>query len=225
MKTEDQDKQDTKPTPEEEEAVASPASDVETDETTTEETVEAGTSAEDETGDLYRQMDSLQTELKEAKERYLRTVADLENFRKRAQRDKEETRRSAVSSLVEELLPVIDNFSMGLEAASKHAGGEAFVQGFEMILGQIQTVLRSNGVEEIKPEGAPFDPNLHESVAYQPSEDCPEGHVLSVERTGYTLNQRLIRPASVVVSKGSDSGDGGSEAAAGEEETSEDTKE
>ncbi|MCC5833578.1 MAG: nucleotide exchange factor GrpE [Opitutales bacterium] len=212
MKTEDKQKQDTQTTPEEvvdqpapQDSEEPKAQDDATAETEAEVEATASKEAEgDETSDLFRQMDALQMELKTAKERYLRTVADLENFRKRAVREKDEARRGATSSLIEDLLPVIDNFQMGLAAAAKHDGGEAFTQGFEMILNQIQGVLRSNGVQELNPVGEAFNPNLHESIAYQPSDEQPEGHVISVERVGYVLHERLLRPAAVVVSKGSE---------------------
>lgn len=204
MKTEDKQKQETETTPEEVVDQPTPEDSEQTEAQSAEETEVPEAEEGDETSDLFRQMDALQMELKTAKERYLRTVADLENFRKRAVREKDEVRKGATSSLVEDLLPVIDNFQMGLAAAAKHEGGEAFTQGFEMILNQIQGVLRNNGVQELNPVGEAFNPNLHESIAYQPSDEQPEGHVISVERVGYVLHERLIRPASVVVSKGSE---------------------
>lgn len=210
MKTEDKQKQEMEQAPEEVAEQPTPQdSDPSEPAAESQSNGDEETSADnqgDETSDLFRQMDALQIELKTAKERYLRSVADLENFRKRAVREKDDARRGALSSLIEELLPVIDNFQMGLSAASNHAGGEAFVQGFEMILGQLQGVLRNNGVKELNPVGEAFDPNLHESIAYQPSEEQPDGHVISVERVGYVLHDRLIRPAAVVVSKGGEQG-------------------
>lgn len=214
MKTEDKQKQEVEQVPEEvvEETTAQDVdpSGVAEESQANGEAGLADEPSEEDAGDLFRQIDALQVELKTAKERYMRSVADMENFRKRAVREKDEARKLALSSLIEDLLPVLDNFQMGLSAAKNHAGGEAFVQGFEMILGQLQGVLRDNGVKELHPVGEAFDPNLHESIAYQPSDDQPEGHVVSVERVGYVLHERLIRPASVVVSKGTEQGSGAS---------------
>jgi len=152
--------------------------------------------------ELMEKLDQVTAEANTMKERYLRTVADLENFRKRAIRDKEEARRGANVTLVEELLPVLDNFKLGLDSAARHDGGEAFAEGFKMILVQMETVLKQNGVEPIDPTGAPFDPNFHEAVGHADSETVDEGSVAEVHRIGYSLNGRLIRPATVVVSNG-----------------------
>lgn len=187
------------------EVSAKQVSDEQPAEQTTVDSEQGETTVEDEqdpTTELLNQIAQLQEEVKALKEKNLRTIADSENFRKRALRDKDEARRFAALPLVEELLPVIDNFSMGLKAAQSHEGGEAFAKGFEMILTQIKNVLQQNGVVEINPQGEAFDPNLHESISYQASDEVEEGQVLSVERVGYSLHQRLIRPASVVVSQG-----------------------
>lgn len=176
-----------------------PAEQTSADSAQGESTVEA---EKDPVTELLNQITQLQEEVKALKEKNLRSIADSENFRKRALREKDDARRFATQPLVEELLPVIDNFSMGLKAAQSHEGGEAFTKGFAMILTQIKNVLQQNGVVEINPQGEAFDPNLHESISYQPSNEVEEGQVLSVERVGYSLHQRLIRPASVVVSQG-----------------------
>jgi molecular chaperone GrpE len=158
--------------------------------------------AADPTAELFQQLASLQGELAAARERHIRSVADLDNFRKRALRDKEDARRAATTALIEDILPVIDNFAMGLEAARQHEGGEAFVSGFSMVLSQLKSVLAGVGVEELNPLGFAFDPNLHEAIAHQAHDTIAEGLVCVVHRTGYRLGERLIRPASVVVSNG-----------------------
>lgn len=162
-----------------------------------------GDDSKDTSHELLEQINLLQQENKTLRDKSLRAIAEMENFRKRALRDKEEARRYANAALVEELLPVIDNFTIGLAAADNSEHGKPFAQGFAMILTQIRNVLQQNGVEEIDPKGEPFDPNLHESIGHQASDEFPEGTVMSVERVGYRLHARLIRPASVVVSKGS----------------------
>lgn len=152
---------------------------------------------------------SIEEELARAKdesrqnyELYLRTVADWENYRRRMTREKEELRQHVLAGLLEEFLPVLDNLGLGLQTAANHPEAEKVVQGFSMVADQIRGILEKNGVSEINPEGEPFDPHSHESLTHQPHADVPEGQVAQVIRRGYSLNGRLLRPASVVVSSG-----------------------
>lgn len=136
-------------------------------------------------------------------ERYLRAVADLDNYRKRAMRDRDDAVHRATTRILEDLMPVLDNLGHAL-AASKlpTADAKSLAAGFEMIAQQIKTSLSGHGLVEVSPVGQPFDPNLHEAIAQQPSAEVPADHVAVVTRVGYTLNGRLVRPASVVVSTG-----------------------
>jgi molecular chaperone GrpE len=138
-----------------------------------------------------------------AHERHLRAVADLENFRRRALREKDELRQFAAAAVVEDLIPILDNLALGL-AAARAPGGEAKTigDGVAMVLEQFKSALARHGLKEINPAGAAFDPNLHECIAHQPDAAVAEEKVISVVRAGYTLNGRLLRPASVVVSSG-----------------------
>ena len=142
-------------------------------------------------------------EVAAGQDRYLRAVADLENFRRRTVREKEELRLFASSRVLEDLLPVLDNLALGL-AATKQPGADlkSLAGGVEMVLTQFKSALATHGLKEISPAGQAFDANLHEAISAQPSADTPEGTVLMVVRTGYSLNGRLLRPASVVVSSG-----------------------
>jgi len=136
-------------------------------------------------------------------DRYLRAVADLENFRRRTVREKEELRQFASSRVLEDILPVMDNLSLALGAAKKAEGDpKSIVGGVEMVLEQLKTALAGHGLKEINPLKQPFDANLHESIAAQPSGDVAEGNVTTVVRIGYSLNGRVLRPASVIVSSG-----------------------
>ncbi len=136
-------------------------------------------------------------------ERYLRSVADLENFRKRAIREKDDLRQYAASRVLEDLIPVLDSLSLGLTAAkAPNADIQAVVGGVEMVLTQAKSALAQHGFKEINPLGQVFDPNLHESLSAQPSKEFGEGIVMSVVRIGYSLNGRVLRPASVVISSG-----------------------
>ena len=138
-----------------------------------------------------------------AKDAQLRAAADLENFRRRTVREKDELRAFAASRIVEELLPVVDNLGFAITAAqAPNAELKAITDGVEMVSTQFKTALGNHGLKEVNPVDAEFDPNLHEALSQQPSETVPEGHVLQVVRIGYTLNGRLLRPASVLVSGG-----------------------
>lgn len=136
-------------------------------------------------------------------ERYLRSVADLDNYRKRAVRDREDAAHRSATRILEDLLPVLDNLGHALAATkAPTADLKSLAGGFEMIAQQLKTALAGHGLAEVAPQGKPFDPNLHEAIAQQPSADVPADHVAAVTRTGYTLNGRLVRAASVVVSTG-----------------------
>jgi len=132
----------------------------------------------------------------------MRTAADFDNFRKRAAREKEDSIRYANTSLLGDLLPLIDNFELGLEAAKSAPNAGAILQGLGMVARQFRDFLSSAGLEEVMTEGAIFDPNVMESVGHETSDTVPEGQVLRSTRRGYKLRDRLLRPATVFVSKG-----------------------
>ena len=140
-------------------------------------------------------------EVVELKDRLLRAQAEWDNSRKRIQREKDEAVRYAGEALLEKLLPVIDNFEMGMQAAKTATDAKAIAQGLEMVLSQFQQILREAGVETIEAVGHPFDPHRHEALGHHESEDHPEGHVVMQMRKGYKLRDRLLRPASVFVAK------------------------
>jgi molecular chaperone GrpE len=137
-------------------------------------------------------------------ERYLRAVADLENFRRRTLREKDDLRQYAAGRVLEDLLPVLDNLALGIQAAkAPNADLKNLVGGISMVQEQLKTALSTHGLKEVNPAGQKFDPNQHESIASQPSAEVAEGAVVQVVRVGYVLNGRLLRPASVIVSSGS----------------------
>jgi molecular chaperone GrpE len=136
-------------------------------------------------------------------DRYLRSVADLENYRKRAVRDREDATHRALTRVLEDLVPVLDTLEQGLVAAkAPNAEVKTLVNGVEMLGVKLKGALAGHGLAEVNPVGKPFDPNLHEAIAQQPSADIPADCIAAVVRTGYTLNGRLVRAASVVVSTG-----------------------
>ena len=136
-------------------------------------------------------------------DRYVRSVADLENHRRRTLREKEELRQFAASRVLEDLLPALDNLGLGLAAAkAPNADLKTLVGGISMVADQLKNSLANHGLKEVNPLGQPFDPNLHEAISQQPNADVAEGSVVTVVRVGFTLNGRLLRPASVIVSTG-----------------------
>lgn len=135
-------------------------------------------------------------------ERYMRAVADLENFRKRTVREKDELRQFAAAGVMEDLIPIMDNLSLGLLAARQQTDVKSVADGIGLVLEQLKATLDRHGLKEINPEGQPFDHNLHECISHLPSNDVAAEQVSQVVRRGYTLNGRLLRPASVVVSSG-----------------------
>lgn len=152
---------------------------------------------------LAAEIESAKKEAAAAHDRYLRTAADLENFRRRAVREKEELRLFAAGKVLEDLLPVWDNLGLALAAAKQpNADLKNLVGGIDMVLQQLKKALASHGLTEIDPAGKPFDPHQHEAISHLPSKDVKEEHVLTVVRPGFLLNGRLLRPASVVVSSG-----------------------
>ncbi|MGA3006362.1 MAG: nucleotide exchange factor GrpE [Opitutaceae bacterium] len=154
--------------------------------------------------DLAAQLAAAKKEAADNYDRFLRTAADLENFRRRAVREKDELRQFALARVIEDLLPALDNLALGL-AAARQPGADlkALTGGVELVLGQLKAALTPHGVKEIVPAvGQPFDPHQHESLSHQPSAEVAVEHVLNVVRPGYSLNGRLLRPASVVLSGG-----------------------
>jgi len=148
------------------------------------------------------ELEKARNEAAEMKIRYLRAVADLENYRKRIAREKQDIIRNAAANVVESLLPVLDNMKLGLQAAENHPEAKDVTCGFKMVENQLKKSLSEQGLQELIPDGEAFDPNLHECIAHQPSDEVGEDHVIQTVRAGYRLNERLIRAANVIVSSG-----------------------
>ena len=136
-------------------------------------------------------------------DKFMRAAADLENFRRRAVREKDEMRQLATGRVLEDLLPALDNLALGLAAARQpKAEFKSLIGGLEMVLTQLRSALANHGLKEINPLGQAFDPHQHEAISHAPSVEVKEEHVMTVVRPGYSLNGRLLRPAAVVVSSG-----------------------
>lgn len=147
---------------------------------------------------------NLQAEVERYRDQALRAAADLENYRKRMIREKEEAIRFANAGLLEKLLPILDNFELGLDAARGDAsaqGSKGIVDGFAMVHRQLGDFLVSSGLQPIDAVGQPFDPKLHEALGHETDAKQPDGIVLRQLRRGYRLADRLVRPSSVIVNK------------------------
>jgi molecular chaperone GrpE len=151
----------------------------------------------------------LKAELDHVRDIYLRKLAEFDNFRKRVEREREENRLAGVEEIVRDLLPVLDNFERALQHAEDDSG--AFQQGVEMIAKQLWDTLERRGVKEVNPIGQSFDPELHEAVQRVEDGQHPPGTVAWVMLKGYTMGDRLVRPAmvGVAVEPDGDSNGGG----------------
>ena len=144
----------------------------------------------------------LTRELEDARQRALRAQADLENFRKRILREQQQDRKYATIELLRDLLPVIDNLHRAIEAAEQSPDSTGLLEGVRLVSQQVDTVLSKHQCQTIPATGEAFDPNYHEAVSQLPSDDHPQGAVITVTQTGYQLHDRVVRPSQVVVSSG-----------------------
>jgi molecular chaperone GrpE len=156
------------------------------------------------TGEPQEEQDpiaALEAEVVRYKEESLRRAAEMENYRKRMAKELAESRKFANQRLLQELLPVLDNFGMGMQMAEKEQGSMLF-QGMSMVQGQLADFFKSQGVSALVLEpGDAFDPNFHEAVSQEESAEVAEGKVLRTVRCGYLIGERLLRPANVVVAQ------------------------
>ncbi len=139
---------------------------------------------------------------KEYYERMLRISADFENYKKRSAREMDSFRKFANESILKDLLPVVDNLERAISSSAAAQGAEQCItEGVDLTLKEILRVLVRYGVNPVEAQGKPFDPSIHEAVMQQESEEVPENTVLTEFQRGYTLHERILRPAMVVVSK------------------------
>ena len=157
---------------------------------------------------LRTALEQAQAEAEAQKDRALRTAAEAENVRKRADRRVENAHKYALEKFVGDLLPAVDSFERAVEAAQKASAGAdaapadaAVAEGVQLSLKLFEEALRKQGIEVVDPLGAPFDPNLHEAMTMLESATAEPGSVMDVFQKGYTVNGRLVRAARVVVAK------------------------
>lgn len=149
-----------------------------------------------------RRQQETMARLKEANEARLRALADLENFKKRAQREKEEVQRFGIERLLSDLIPVLDNFDRAIEHAEASNDVASFAEGVAMIRRVFEETLARHGVKGFSAVGEPFDPRFHEAIQQVESREHPANVVVQEVVRGYLLHDRLIRPAMVTVSSG-----------------------
>ena len=159
---------------------------------------EPTTARPEEAGDAVARLTDEQNQLQD---RLLRTTAEFDNFRKRVERDRREMAERASEGVLLDLLPVVDDLERALAAEAAGDGAEAYRRGVELIYRQLTDLLARRGVKPIDALGADFDPNLHQAVSSEAAEGYRDGEVIAVLRTGYLLNDRLLRPAMVKVAQ------------------------
>lgn len=147
---------------------------------------------------------ALEEEISKAKDQALRAAADAQNARRRAEQDAEKARKFALERFVKELLPVVDSLEKALESLQNDENASVHREGLEMTLKMQLSALEKFGVKQLEPQGEPFDPQYHEAMTMVPNPAMEPNTVMDVLQKGYTLNDRLVRPAMVVVSKGVD---------------------
>ena len=151
---------------------------------------------------LESQLAAAQSQRDANYDRFLRAQADLENYRKRAQKEAQDVRQYAALQIVRELLPGLDNLGRAIEAARKTHNVDELIQGVEIVARQFEDILTRCGVVPICAEGEPFDPNLHEAIQQVSSAVHPPMTVMGEVERGYMLHERVVRPSKVIVSGG-----------------------
>ena len=150
---------------------------------------------------LQEQLKKIQDESKENLDKVLRAQAEMENLRKRTVRDVANAHKYALEKFINELLPILDSLELGLSASANSTNVDELYKGIELTIEMFNKALEKFGVKIIDPQGEKFNPELHEAVSMQEIEDSEPGVIVTVMQKGYLLNERLIRPAMVVVAK------------------------
>lgn len=152
-------------------------------------------------GDLVAELQKVNEERASLQDQLLRTMAEMQNFRKRMQQEKLQLQQFATEGLVRELLPILDNFERTIAAAESGATRETIIEGVKAVDRQLRTALESKQVIRIAAIGGVFDPELHEAIATEDSHELPEGTITQEIEPGYRMSDKVIRPARVRVAK------------------------
>lgn len=157
---------------------------------------------------LMKKCDAAEKRAEEEHDNFIRTLADFNNYRRRSREEMESARKFAVEDIVIRLLPVLDNFERAIKTAEEMKDYDALHGGVILILRQLRDVLEKEGVKPIEAEGQEFDPNFHEAVMREDTEDYPDNTVIEEFQKGYTLGDKVIRPSMVKVAKEPSKGNG-----------------
>jgi molecular chaperone GrpE len=164
-------------------------------------TEENGKGQEQDTGSQSDELAAARAEAQQKQELYLRAMAEMDNLRKRQQREKEDLTKFCNENILREILPVIDNLERAVEHAGEQAEVSGLLEGVDMTLSQFNTVLKKFGVEAISAKGERFNPDHHQAMGQLETRDVEANHVVQELQKGYLLNNRLLRPAMVMVAK------------------------
>lgn len=162
---------------------------------------EASEINEQDNGELIKKIEELELQLQEKENRYLRLLADFDNFRRRTKLEKEADEKYRAQHLITNLLPAIDNFERAMQVEPDNEQTKALLEGVQMVYRSIIEALKTEGAEQIEAVGNEFDPNLHQAVMQSEEEGTDENIVLEEFQKGYRLKDRVIRPSMVKVSK------------------------
>jgi len=156
--------------------------------------------------DLGKKLKEAEIEAKETHDKYLRLYAEFENYKKRSAREMQDFRKYANETLLKEMLTIVDNLSLAIQASNEHSNDpNSIVEGIDMTQKQVLDLLEKNNVKPIESIGNPFDPRYHEAFLQEESEEYPDNTVIRELQRGYILHDRLLRPAVVAVSKSKES--------------------
>ena len=147
---------------------------------------------------LIQQLKEAESKVVEYKDGWARTQADFQNFRKRVERDNDAFKVTAKGDIIKKVLPVLDDLERALQ---NRPADDAWANGIELVARKFQNILDMEGVKKIEAKGAAFDPNFHEAISHEPSEEVESGHVIDVVQNGYVIGERVIRPALVRVAQ------------------------
>jgi molecular chaperone GrpE len=147
---------------------------------------------------LQAQLAEAESKVSEYKDGWARSQAEFQNYKKRVERDNELTYAGMKGNIIKKVLPVLDDLERALQ---NRPVDDAWAGGIELIARKLQNILESEGVKRIEAKGAAFDPNFHEAITHEPSEEIESGHVIDVVQNGYMLGERVIRPALVRVAQ------------------------
>jgi molecular chaperone GrpE len=185
-----------------EQEVVEPVEQAEAEQQQAQEEIQTELSPEEEIAGLYAELEAAKQTIADQKDSVVRAAADVENVRRRAAQDVEKAHKFALEKFANELLPVIDNLERAIEFSDKENETlKPVLEGVEMTLKSFEDAVAKFGVETVNPQGETFNPDFHQAMSIQPSNDVSPNTVLAVMQKGYTLNGRLLRPAMVMVSK------------------------